>query len=224
MLKYKIACAAVFSVASFASAKASAVVTITSPFTNAGIAIGAAGATGGAMVACFEEGGFGSGMGFRMEHLGFSAGLSDDFVIVGGSGNDVVIFVQSTTTSFCGLTLSPLKYNGHFLDIHGVDGADFILGAQGDTFYFGGVGNDMMFHYSPIGRSFGGAGNDQVLSFSSGNGDRIFGESGADCLFDSTATFITYDCGSGSDKFSNSPKPPGTVSCETATSCCGLCL
>jgi hypothetical protein len=224
MIKYNIACAAAFSAAYLASANASAVVTITSPFASAGIAIGAAGATGGAMVACFEEGGFGAGQGFRMEHLGFSEGLMDDFVIQGGSGNDVVIFVQSTRTDLCGLTLSPLRYNGNFLDIHSLGGSDFVFGAQGDTFYLGGSGNDFLFNHSPVGRSFGGTGNDQVLSFSSGNGDRIFGEGGADCLFDSTATFAAFDCGSGADKFSNSPKPPGTVSCETATSCCGICL
>jgi hypothetical protein len=224
MSKCKIACAAVFSVASLASANASALTEIISPFASAGIAIGAAGVGGGAMVACFEEGGFGAGLGFRMEFLGGSAGLQDDFRIVGGSGNDTIVFPQSTTTAFCGLTLSALRYNGHFLDANGQGGIDVLFGAQGDTFFFGSSGNDLLISFSPIGQSFGGVGDDHVVSLAAGGGDRIFGDSGADCLHDATATFSAFDCGTGSDRFSNSPKPPGTISCETATACCGLCF
>jgi hypothetical protein len=224
MSKCKIACVAVFSVASLVSANASALTEISSPFASAGIAIAAAGSGGGAMVACFEEGGFGAGLGLHMEFLGGSAGLQDDFRILGGSGNDVIVFPQSTTTAYCGLTLSALKYNGHFLDANGRDGTDVLFGAQGDTFFYGSFGNDLLISYSPIGFSFGGWGDDHVVSLAAGSGDSILGEIGADCLYDSTATFSAFDCGSGSDRFSNSPKPPGTISCETATSCCGICF
>jgi hypothetical protein len=222
MSKRIMACAVAFAGVSLASAKASAIAPpLNSPFTNAGISIGMG---DGRPIVCFEEGGFGTGGRVTVRTLGGTAGLDDDYHVNGGTGNDSVVFVQSTTSSYCRshfVSLSPLNYNGNFLDVNGKAGSDIIMGAQGDTVYFGDTGNDLLMTSSPIGQMLGGGNDDLVISISAGGSERLWGDAGNDCLHDMTDTYFTYTCGAGTDSSTNTFH---ALECENRGVACCLCF
>jgi hypothetical protein len=228
MSKHSIACIVAFAAVSLVASKASAAIDMHSPWVSGGISIGKAngGIWDGDDVVCFEQGGYGAGQGVVVRGIGDDAGLVIDFVIHGGIGNDNVTFVQSTTSSYCrsqGITsLSPLRYNGHYIDVNGRSGTDVIIGAQGDTLYFGDTGNDFLMTSSPIGGMLGGENDDFVISISPGSREGLFGQNGNDCLRDTTATFSSYDCGAGNDRSTNTTNVG--PNCENLGVGCCLCF
>jgi Ca2+-binding RTX toxin-like protein len=149
------------------------------------------------------------------------AGLTTDYVIHGSSGNDF-IEVASGSTSFCGYPVDPLKYNGHWLDIHGEDGDDQLLaGSAGLSDLFGGNGNDVIISGRPDVIATGDAGNDSIDVGGSGHGADVQGNDGNDCIMiDSTTSPYSVSCGAGTDTW----KGPGTrpSDCESTftSGCC----
>jgi hypothetical protein len=112
-------------------------------------------------------------------------------------------------TVYCGANMQPLRYGGGFLDFVGGDGADtFECLGTGDTFLWGGGGNDLLRGYRPGVQIMGGAGNDTIYSqmtsvsyYDAGDGD--------DWLFITRAANVSpvqartrIFCGPGNDFFS----------------------
>jgi hypothetical protein len=174
--------------------------------------------------------------------LGNHNGLGDDYEIHGdsadsGTGNDTIRVVGSdgtNPTGYCGTgsggtaggTWNRLAYNGRILDLFGDGGADSLHdgGGSNDTWTSGGAGNDYLPQVSSIGRANGGAGQDTVYGLSSGSGDRLLGGDDADCLWDSTNTFTTFDCGGHTnDTRSSTNSGAGITGCPQQDPCCGLC-
>jgi Ca2+-binding RTX toxin-like protein len=154
-------------------------------------------------------------------NLGPAGGLSDNTRVFGDAAVDL-IHVASSTVSFCGYTFSPLVYNGHYLDIYGNGGNDFLSSGTGDTWIYGQGGDDWIWFSNPNGRLYGGTGNDQVMSDGTGGAESLYGESGNDCLRDANRVYNRVDCGSGYDAHGHFPADPGVISCEHYA-CCGLC-
>lgn len=211
-----------FAALSLAGAKASAATQINSPYASAGISIGMA---DGRPVACIEEGGFGANQRVTTRQLGGGAGLDDNYHLVGGTGRDFVVFVLSTTSNYCRshyVSMSPLSYNGKYFDVNAAGGNDTIIGAQGDTIYFGAGGDDSLVTYSPMGTILGGDNNDLIVSISGGGNEAFYGDNGDDCIQDSTDTYWWFTCGAGTnDRSTNSFH---THECETRGVSCCLCF
>lgn len=75
---------------------------------------------------------------------------------------------------------------------------------------------------SSVGYAEGGDNDDIVYGLSSGAGDRLWGNSGSDCLWDSTNTFTTFNCGNNAGDVRDS-RNSGTTGCPGSAVCCGLC-
>jgi hypothetical protein len=152
--------------------------------------------------------------------LGNEVGLITNYFIQGNSGNDFLIVVGGLGTRFdvCGLSLTTLNFNGHFLDVQGLGGDDFVFNGLDDSFGWGGENNDTVQTFSAIGRALGGNGNDRVFGTSSVSTDRLFGEAGFDCLSDPGNAHEIFNCGSEAD-FYVSPAS-GKISCDFSVSSC----
>jgi Ca2+-binding RTX toxin-like protein len=150
------------------------------------------------------------------------AGLDDNYLIVGGSGDDTMLIVGGVLNNigFCGFSVSSLAYNGHFLDISGSGGSDVLYSGTGDTWSSGNDGNDFIYGYTPIGLLLGGAGQDAVLGSSAIATDSLFGDSGDDCLKDPGNAHSSFDCGTQDvHDYYWSGNTPGPT-CEVAVSGC----
>jgi Ca2+-binding RTX toxin-like protein len=222
MSKWKLLAAAlgIFVVHAVASAgNAQAQVIIQSPW-GAGVGINAyVGMSGGVAKAVLVNR---STSACAFSILGTSAGLTNNFEIFGTSTTDFLIVVGGLAPRYdvCGTSVFPLVYNGHFLDVNGAGGDDFVFNGTGDSYALGGDGNDTVETFSGIGIGSGGNGNDRVFGTSAVSNDRLFGDAGDDCLQDFGNTAATFDCGTQTvHDFYVSPAT-GTVSCEVAVSGC----
>ena len=118
-------------------------------------------------------------------------------------------------------TMSPnFAWGGHYIDLAGNDGHDWLLnevssgGIFLDTWFIGDAGNDLLRTESPIGRLLGQDGNDALESKSSAaTFEWLDGGPGNDCLRSSGFDTAYYDCGTGTDKYTNWTFV--TQSCET---------
>jgi hypothetical protein len=154
--------------------------------------------------------------------LGTSSGLTNNFEIIGGGDMDFLIVAGGLGTRFdvCGTSVTSLSYNGHFLDVNGNGGNDFVFPGTGDSFGLGGEGNDTLQQFSPIGQLVGGNGDDRVFGTSGVTTDRLFGQGGDDCLDDPGNAHSTFDCGTQNfHDFFVSPAS-GALSCEVVVSGC----
>jgi Ca2+-binding RTX toxin-like protein len=147
--------------------------------------------------------------------IGSSAGLNDDYVVHGTTGNDRFLVNKFPGVPFCGKTIYPLAYNGHFLDLVGGNGDDYMVSYFGDTWQFGEGGNDDLYFTNPTGRLDGGAGADELQYIGVSGTTELLGGSGNDCLRDTNRTSSRFDCGSGTDtRITNEYPVSGTISCE----------
>jgi Ca2+-binding RTX toxin-like protein len=160
---------------------------------------------------------------FAILQIGTSSGLSDDFNVNGGNGNDHITVLDVAVADPCASGLSqPPTYGGHFLDIYGNGGSDIIferaLGSV-DTYLIGGDQNDQLISNSSISRLFGGEGNDQLDAAAGASAsDALFGENGNDCLHDASNSYVSFDCGAGTDTIDFRNTLAGTVGCESKQS------
>jgi hypothetical protein len=94
-------------------------------------------------------------------------GLQDDVFLVGTRSSDT-IFIVSSSTSFCNLTIDPLDTNGNY------------LGVLGDT------GDDWLWNFGISAEMYGQEGNDTLVDFSGGyisgglHNDFLYGVNGTD--------------------------------------------
>ena len=150
--------------------------------------------------------------------LGDSSGLTDSYILSAGSGNDEAL-IPGFDWEGCGYALSEVNYQGHYVDIDGGDGDDYLVAyAGGDSWLYGAAGNDILEIAGNGSSAFGDLGNDKVSSYQSNN--RLLGGSGNDCLWPHGGVAAEVSCGSGSDKVITSPIN-ASADCEVvgATSC-----
>lgn len=148
--------------------------------------------------------------------IGSSAGLNNDYVVHGTTGADNFFVNKFPGVDFCGKTIYPLAYNGHWLDLVGGDGNDYMTSYSGDTFQIGEGGDDDLYFTNPTGRLEGGAGADELQYIGPSGTTALLGGSGNDCLRDWNRTSSTFDCGSGTGdiRITNEYPVSGTVGCE----------
>ena len=153
--------------------------------------------------------------------IGGASGLNDDYLVHGTTGEDQLeIQPWFTSNSFCGSTIAPLVYGGHFIDLDGGPGPDAVICAsKGDSFIFGSEGDDVLLSFNPAGVLSGGPGNDSIYADGSPANQIVFGDSGNDCLFSFSGAAQTFNCGDGSDTVSGTV-PVNATSCESTASLC----
>lgn len=149
--------------------------------------------------------------------IGDGAGLFDDTELYGSSGaDDMTVGIIHGLITFCGVNLVNLLYNGHYLDLYGRQGNDFVeANMTGDTWLFGEEGNDSIFGVGP-GIQFGGDGNDGMQVSGPFPSNSQYGENGSDYLEQFNP--IGYaDCGAGTDilHHGSTGAYPMNISCET---------
>jgi len=104
-------------------------------------------------------------------------GGGNDFLF-GGDGNDTIIGGQGNDVMH-GDAGNDTMYGGDGIDnIFGGDGNDYIEGGRGDDIIMGGLGNDILIGNEGKDTLIGGAGDDWLES-RGGQGDLMFGDSGA---------------------------------------------
>lgn len=106
-----------------------------------------------------------------------AAKLDDDVAIYGTNDNETIIVLTSSET-FCGNTWAPPNLNGHYIDLHGEDGADRMVGGL-DSFLYGGNGVDWLQGQSG-GLVYGN--NDPDCVIGTNTGDRLIAGNGDDLL------------------------------------------
>jgi Ca2+-binding RTX toxin-like protein len=154
--------------------------------------------------------------------LGNGSGLTNDFLIMGGSDMDFLIVVGGLAPRFdvCGTSVFSLSFNGHFLDVSGNGGVDFVFNGTGDSWAYGGEGNDTVQTFSPVGNAFGENGNDRVFGTSAVSSDRLFGQAGDDCLEDSGNAHNAFDCGGHNVHDYFVSPATGALGCEVVVGGC----
>lgn len=156
--------------------------------------------------------------------IGDGGGLFDNTEINGGSGNDTLYIMDSSNAygPLCGYNLTYPIYNGYYLDLYGQGGSDDLRShTGGDSWLFGGDGNDVVFSVGP-GNLWGGNGNDIVYARGAFSAEGLFGEAGNDCLEDENAAAATIDCGPGTDNIGRalSGAIPLNFNCEQIVGFC----
>jgi hypothetical protein len=184
----------------FAGGEAQAATPLTNPWGNDRVLVGAAMDNNQQKVvwlnmttnACFTD------------IVGNSAGLDQDYVVVGGNSDDSAF--HHYLSSACGIIQdNDLQYNGHYLDYHMGGGRDTLVPATsgaGNTYFFGGANSDYMYMAYQMGDLQGEDGNDDLFGFT-GSADVLFGGDGNDCLADSSGVAAVFDCGPGWDAYYN---------------------
>jgi hypothetical protein len=154
--------------------------------------------------------------------IGTASGLNNDYLIVGGNDTDFLIGVGGLASLYtvCGTSITPLAYNGHFLDMDGGSNTDLVFPGTGDSFGYGSDGDDLMQTFSPIGIILGGNGADDMYGTSAVTTDAIYGEGGDDCLTDDGNAHSTFDCGGQTTHDYYVSPASGAVSCEVSVSSC----
>lgn len=158
-----------------------------------------------------------------------SGAMNQGVKILGGGGNDTIWMVpfnayNPPTNCDCGVTgWYKMDYNGWWLDIYGEAGADLLEGAvdSGDTWVFGGTGNDICYNYSTVGAVNGNGDHDDLVSDTTGGSDELYGETGNDCLWDTSGTFSACNCGGQTPDYRHQNHT--CTSCSATIDCCGIC-
>jgi hypothetical protein len=122
--------------------------------------------------------------------------------------------------SVCGMTLTPLAYNGFELLLIGSTQNDIIVNwGPGPVSANAWNGNDFLISFSVVSVSLvGGEGDDILESLVDNPLDSFSGEGGNDCLFDQDFTHQLFDCGDNDDRMAGFQ--PNAVSCETPVPSC----
>ena len=154
--------------------------------------------------------------------------------------------VVTTPISACGVTFSPLNYNGNVLTMYGQAGGDQLIGGNGVDVLYGGSGNDYVddgvhsstssygelygeddndLLFGSVGNATflsGGSGNDGVRDYG-GTADVLHGDAGNECcMWDSNDRYNEFDCGTGTDTVrSLSGGTFAKTRCEQTSSNCG---
>jgi Ca2+-binding RTX toxin-like protein len=139
--------------------------------------------------------------------LGDSSGFSDDFNVQGNGGNDK-IRITTFNGTFCGFSMTTPNYNGHFMDLFGQDGNDYMTAGTGDTFLHGANGSDAL--YTQRGSAFvtGGSGEDAIWFAASGSASgTVQGDDDNDCIIVNGALSPapSMSCGNGSSDLWSGP-------------------
>jgi hypothetical protein len=217
-MKLLVLTAAAAAVMAASAAPAHALTTATNPYTNDTTALymGYISAWGGTYVIMVRL----SDSSCSTSYVGGSS-LNDNVAIYGGNATDFITLARSGyPQSACGVTISSATYNGHYVDVYGQGGVDYLEGGAGsDDWLFGGAGNDNIRTYSPQGHISGDDGDDYLVSYASSSNDATLGGSGNDCLYDWSGAASTFDCGAGTDT-AISPAPANRVNCERVASTC----
>lgn len=121
---------------------------------------------------------------------------------------------------------APLAYNGYYLDVSAqYSTEDWVRSGSGtgDTISCLNGGDDYCENRSTIGVCQGEAGDDDLGSIVSSGSDLLQGGSGDDCLYDSSASWDTCDCGShdDGDYTHNYSTTPSCSNCEDYSYLCG---
>jgi Ca2+-binding RTX toxin-like protein len=165
-----------------------------------------------------------------------SSTLSQNWTLWVNNPSGFVEILSSSYSNYdpfsCGSpAMAALNYGGYYFDIHGGNGNDALFedNPAGDTYMYGGSGNDWLEDHDVTASVYGQDGNDiiwmdnasNVAYFDAGNGD--------DCLHitpgasSNRSTILSRShCGSGSDKFSTAfggVSLPPDGSCEAFTTC-----
>lgn len=159
---------------------------------------------------------------------------------------DDTIVVQ-TPTNVCGVTMSPLNYNGNILMQYGQASADIIRGGNGLDVIAGGTGNDSIVDYTAVGANniyygelYGESGNDILggspasntflnggdqndhLRDFGGVGEVLVGGAGNECcIWDSNNSYNAIDCGTGTDTVNTLAGSPAKQNCDVVSGSCG---
>jgi hypothetical protein len=163
---------------------------------------------------------YGGNQSCKMHALGY--GVPENLQVVAGFVGDNIIIVSSPNYKFCNYNWAPLNYNGRYVDLVGNGGDDKLVSGAGDTWHWGGGGNDYSQSYNPNGNQFGEDGNDMIYSGNTGAIGGLYGDAGYDCL--QAMSFGALDCGpdGGVVGTAGGPMPPGTVNCGATTDTCML--
>jgi hypothetical protein len=152
--------------------------------------------------------------------------LSDSVQINGNGGNDSIAITRAYTAYACGAIedyISPVSYNGYYVDAVGGGNDDTLEGGTGDHVLSGGDGDDFITLYSSVGWTMGGAGGDRIVASISSSGWEVYGNSGNDCVETNTGGDPdlpdVLDCGSDTDEYVDI-NGFSEVSCETTVASC----
>src|SRR6185295_7208350 len=118
-----------------------------------------------------------------VQQIGPADGLAVSDQVMGQGGNDqmLIVGVGVVGVDWCGVSLTPLKYNGHYLDLAGGPGNDTLL-SGGDTYMTGYSGDDFLLTWRGQTYLGGDDGNDVLNVFTSQSGGYFDGGIGNDCL------------------------------------------
>jgi hypothetical protein len=152
--------------------------------------------------------------------IGNASGLDDDYLVQLSNDRDLLwIPASDWGVGSClghGTTLSRA---GHYIDVDMLAGNDD-GNAIGDTYLYGGTGNDRLRTFDPVGGVFGDDGDDTLSAeSSSGTEERLDGGNDNDCLDDFSQSSAFFDCGPGEDQFVGSPTD-GENNCEMPVNFC----
>jgi Ca2+-binding RTX toxin-like protein len=145
-------------------------------------------------------------------------GLNDNAVVTAGPNSDwIQIWNGAYSFSWCGAMVTGLNYAGHTFDINGGRLGDVLISGSGNTYIYGGAGNDIIENDGGAGLLLSGdSGNDLVEVDEPSNHGIYAGGAGDDCLIlDVLVTNANASCGDGNDYWSG----PGTMpaDCERTT-------
>lgn len=159
------------------------------------------------------------------QYLGNDSGLTTDYYLVGGGGDDTIMIVSEFGTSFCGYTLFEPVANSYQITVLAGSGNDTVFsGLGGNHDLYGDDGNDFLWTLNSTNAFVDGGPHNDILAssyYGGGSGSQLIGHGGNDCLYINDSQSISADCGDGTDSWDG----PGTrpASCETTVyNCCGV--
>jgi hypothetical protein len=156
--------------------------------------------------------------------------LNDDVYIYMGAGADNVTIVSDNLYGgsgyyrvTCGTEQNDwyaFSDNGYLVNVHGDTGGDTMTADENETRLWGEDDNDSLLTYNTF-PAKGGDGGDDVVSWSGGSSDTLYGQVGDDCLEDDTASASVFDAGTGDDYCAwDPPNYPAGSNCEHSTAAC----
>lgn len=126
------------------------------------------------------------------QKIGTTSGLDDDYVFYGNSTGEY-FNTLSYTVNLCGYTITPLLFNGHYLDLNPGYGDDFVRAptASGNSWSYGGPGDDTLYSSShSSAQAKGGPGDDRIWGGPLTDTEILAGDDGDDifCIDRTTST------------------------------------
>ena len=135
---------------------------------------------------------------------GQSRGLGADTLLRGTTDADIIVVMTSSWDSPCG-HLDALEYDGHFFDVNGGGGNDYIDAGIGGIDYngaYGAAGNNVLYMDRWGGHADGGSGIDYLYLYGHAM-DTLYGGSGNNLFCvkrAATSTVSLIDGGADSDR------------------------